>query len=100
MKTMQHLFHALEQKTAIQILLFLLKHGDKVKITSILRSDDIAGGHSATYSAIDKLLKANLIQDEQSAERSLRPIFLTQLGKAVAGELKKLETYYQANKKS
>ncbi len=85
------LIQALEQKTSIQILLYLLSKKDqKDNVTSIFRSGAIKGGQTAMYTALNKLEEAELVKSHQWTDRSLRLISLTVLGKEITTKLKEI----------
>ncbi len=88
---MSEIIQALEQKTAIQILLYLLTK-EKDNVTSILRSGKIKGGQTAIYTALKKLEEAELVLNQQWTERSLRIISLTVKGQKIAQQLQKIIT--------
>jgi len=85
------LIQALEQKTSIQILLYLLSTKDqKDNVTAIFRSGAIKGGQTAMYTALDKLQTAGLIASHQWAERTLRLISLTPKGEKIAQQIERI----------
>ena len=86
---MSAIIQALEQKTAIQILLYLLSK-EKDNVTSILRSGEIKGGQTAIYTALKKLEETELIMSQQWTERSLRLISLTPKGEKIAKQLENI----------
>ena len=87
------LLFALEQKTSIQILLYLLDH-DNVHVTSIFRSGHIRGGQTAFYTALERLESSGLISSYQLSPRSYRLVSLTPLGKKIAFKLQEIIKIY------
>ncbi len=89
------LIQALEQKTSIQILLYLLSKKDqKDNVTSIFRSGVIKGGQTAMYTALNKLEEAGLVKSHQWAERTLRLISLTPEGEKIAQQIERIISNY------
>jgi len=78
---------ALEQSGSIYILLTLLSVKE-IKTRELLRTLPI--GETAAYTAIRKLLNANLIEDRREGYPVARIFSLTEKGRVVATHLKKM----------
>jgi len=79
---------ALEQKGAIDLLVYLLSHG-KANVTTLIQ--ELPAGQTATYSAIRKLEKAELIvENRQAGVPGSRMFYLTEKGTFVAKKLKEM----------
>jgi len=80
----------LEQKGVVEILLFLLEEERAADISDMRKKLSI--GHSALYSALEKLKKAGLIEEKKRREFPFNRFFLlTSKGKKVAEYLAEIE---------
>ncbi len=79
---MSYVLLPLEQKTAMEIILYLLEKEDNSNLTSVLNS--VKGGLTATYNTIDKLRISKLISDQQEHEYGVKALFLQEKGKLLA----------------
>jgi DNA-binding transcriptional ArsR family regulator len=80
----------LENKGALQILLFLHKRG-KTKVTDI----DVSASSSTLFSALTKLARLELI-DEERQKPYTRYIQLTGEGEAIAKKIEEIENILEA----
>jgi len=80
---------ALEQTSAIRILVFLLTH-EKVSRSEIING--IKASHVAIYNAIRKLKEAGLVVEETERDFPFRVfVMLTEKGRRVAEHLAEVE---------
>lgn len=88
---MSHVLLPLEQKTAMQIILYLLDEEDPSNLVSVLNA--VKGGHIATYNALDKLRISDLINDQQEHEYGPRILSLKEKGKLLAYKIIEIEPF-------
>lgn len=81
------ILEVLEQNGSLHILLCLLEEGE-LRTSELLRKVPV--GQTAFYTAIRKLLTANLIEDNKSGYPVTRIFRLTKKGKYIAKNIKRM----------
>ena len=88
----------LEQKAALQILVRLFERKKSCNVTALMRS--ITTGSRAFYTALNKLVDANLVKSIQKYKNQERKLELTSLGKEVSIKVLETEVLLENNKKN
>ena len=90
--------HVLEKAGAIELLLYLYRNGETT-FTNAVRS--LKTGQAALYSAVSRLLEADLIKEERGETFPFtRKFKLTEKGRLVAEHLAKIEEILMDKSKS